>query len=151
MTAGPNPLFGGLKSTKSMFGRSNHVWVEGEGMLHALYFKKETDGSWNVVYMNRHVESETFKQEKQRNRPSFLPAIEGDSLAILSAYLLNLVGIPKSASSSPKCFLKPKNKIKDVAIILIKNIKNYKGYELVTLENSDMGYLRFKGGKFCSN
>ncbi|KAH9799600.1 hypothetical protein KPL71_000407 [Citrus sinensis] len=64
---GPNPLFGGLKSTKSMFGSSNHIWVEGEGMLHALYFKKETDGSWNVVYMNRHVESETFKQEKQRN------------------------------------------------------------------------------------
>ncbi|KAH9799599.1 hypothetical protein KPL71_000407 [Citrus sinensis] len=93
---GPNPLFGGLKSTKSMFGSSNHIWVEGEGMLHALYFKKETDGSWNVVYMNRHVESETFKQEKQRNRSSFLPAIEGDSLAILSAYLLNLVGIPKS-------------------------------------------------------
>lgn len=68
-------------------------------MLHALYFKKETDGSWNVVYMNRHVESETFKEEKQRNRSSFLPAIEGDSLAILSAYLLNLVGIPKSVSS----------------------------------------------------
>ncbi|KAH9761198.1 hypothetical protein KPL70_000410 [Citrus sinensis] len=92
---GPNPLFGGLKSTKSMFGSSNHIWVEGEGMLHALYFKKETDGSWNVVYMNRHVESETFKQEKQRNRSSFLPAIEGDSLAILSAYLLNLLRFGK--------------------------------------------------------
>lgn len=104
MTAGPNPLFGGLKSTKSMFGRSNHIWVEGEGMLHALYFKKEPDRSWNVVYMNRYVESETFKQEKQRNRPSFLPAIEGDSPAILSAYLLNLVGIPKSVAHNQNVF-----------------------------------------------
>eukprot|EP00258_Populus_trichocarpa_P043518 XP_024459537.1 carotenoid 9,10(9',10')-cleavage dioxygenase 1 [Populus trichocarpa] len=29
---GPNPLFGGLKSAVSMFGRSSHIWVEGEGM-----------------------------------------------------------------------------------------------------------------------
>ncbi|GMN39972.1 hypothetical protein TIFTF001_009198 [Ficus carica] len=34
---GPNPLVGGLKSTKSVFGKSNHICVEGEGMLHALY------------------------------------------------------------------------------------------------------------------
>lgn len=103
-------------------------------MLHALYFKKETDGSWNVVYMNRHVESETFKQEKQRNRSSFLPAIEGDSLAILSAYLLNLVGIPKSVSSWPNFFLKAKSKRKDVAIILTKNIKNYKARNWIPLK-----------------
>jgi carotenoid cleavage dioxygenase-like enzyme len=67
--------------------------VEGEGMLHALYFNKDSDGRWNVVYNNRHVETETFKLEKQRNKPSFLPAIEGDSPAIVSAYLLNLVRI----------------------------------------------------------
>ncbi|KAF5456481.1 hypothetical protein F2P56_025963 [Juglans regia] len=88
---GPNPLFGGLKLTKSVFGRSSHTWVEGEGMLHALYFNKDGDGRWNVVYNNRHVQTETFKLEKQRNKPSFLPAIEGDSPAILSAYLLNLL------------------------------------------------------------
>ena len=64
--------------TKSMFGSSSHIWVEGEGI-------------WNVVYNKRHVETETFKLEKQRNKPSFLPAIEGDSSAILFAYLLNLV------------------------------------------------------------
>ncbi|KAJ7958565.1 carotenoid 9,10(9',10')-cleavage dioxygenase 1-like [Quillaja saponaria] len=92
---GPNPLFGGLKSTKSIFGRSSHIWVEGEGMLHALYFKKESDGSWTVVYNNRHVETETYKLEKQRNKPSFLPAIEGDSPAILLAYLLNLLRFGK--------------------------------------------------------
>ncbi|XP_024986932.1 carotenoid 9,10(9',10')-cleavage dioxygenase 1-like [Cynara cardunculus var. scolymus] len=88
---GPNPLFGGFKSTKSIFGRSSHIWVEGEGMLHALYLKKENDGKWSVSYNNKHVETDTFKLEKQRNRPSFLPAIEGDSPAILSAYLLNLM------------------------------------------------------------
>ncbi|XP_071727781.1 carotenoid 9,10(9',10')-cleavage dioxygenase 1-like [Rutidosis leptorrhynchoides] len=88
---GSNPLFGGLKSTESIFGRSSHIWVEGEGMLHALYFKKESDGKWSICYNNKHVETDTFKMEKQRNKPCFLPAIEGDSLAILSAYLLNLM------------------------------------------------------------
>uniref|UniRef100_A0A5B7CCU4 Carotenoid 9,10(9',10')-cleavage dioxygenase 1-like n=1 Tax=Davidia involucrata TaxID=16924 RepID=A0A5B7CCU4_DAVIN len=88
---GANPLFGGLKSTISMFGRSNHVWVEGEGMLHALYFTKDADGNWSFAYNNRFVESETFKMEKQRNKPSFLPAVEGDSLAILAAFLLNVL------------------------------------------------------------
>ncbi|KAM4074566.1 hypothetical protein ACB094_10G102800 [Castanea mollissima] len=75
---GPNPLFGGLKMTKSMFGSSSHIWVEGEGMLYALYFNKDGDGNWNVVYNKRHVETETFKLEKQRNKPSLLPAIEGN-------------------------------------------------------------------------
>ncbi|XP_056167092.1 carotenoid 9,10(9',10')-cleavage dioxygenase 1-like isoform X2 [Syzygium oleosum] len=87
---GPNPLFEGLKSTKSIFGRSSHTWIDGEGMLHAVYIDKDSDGRWIVQYNNRHVETETYKQEKQRNRPSFLPAIEGDPPAILSAYLLNL-------------------------------------------------------------
>ncbi|GFZ16213.1 hypothetical protein Acr_25g0006220 [Actinidia rufa] len=92
---GPNPLFGGLKSTMSMFGRSSHIWVEGEGMLHALYFNKKSDGNWIVFYKNKHVETETFKLEKQRNKPSFLPAIEGNSPAILLAYLLNLLRFGK--------------------------------------------------------
>ncbi|TKY74555.1 Carotenoid 9,10(9',10')-cleavage dioxygenase [Spatholobus suberectus] len=86
---GPNPLFGGLKSTNSIFGRSRHIWVEGEGMLHALYFKRSSQGSWMVLYNNKHVETDTYKLEKQRSKPLFLPTIEGDSLAILSAYLLN--------------------------------------------------------------
>lgn len=88
---GPNPLFGGFKSTNSIFGKSSHIWVEGEGMLHALYLKKDSNGKWNVSYNNKHVETDTFKMEKQRNKPSFLPAIEGDSPAILSAYFLNLM------------------------------------------------------------
>ncbi|KAJ4844955.1 hypothetical protein Tsubulata_019072, partial [Turnera subulata] len=74
----------------SMFGKSSHIWVEGEGMLHALYFGKASDGSRRVLYNNRYVETDTFKLEKQRQKPSFLPAIEGNSPAILSAYLLNL-------------------------------------------------------------
>lgn len=79
--------------TKSVFGRSSHTWIEGEGMLHALYFHKDIvdDGRWTVVYKNRYVETDTFKLERQRNKPSFLPAIEGHSPSILSAYLLNLV------------------------------------------------------------
>ncbi|MED6205389.1 hypothetical protein PIB30_017201 [Stylosanthes scabra] len=97
---GPNPVFGGLKSTKSIFGKTSHIWVEGEGMLHALYFKKSSSSSnnnhnWTVLYNNRHVETETYNLEKQRNKPSFLPAIHGDSLAIFFAYLLNLLRFGK--------------------------------------------------------
>ncbi|CAA2994050.1 carotenoid 9,10(9',10')-cleavage dioxygenase 1-like [Olea europaea var. sylvestris] len=88
---GPNPLFGGLKSTKSVIGKSSHTWIEGEGMLHALYFCKERDGSWITSYRNRYVQTDTLKLEKKRNKPAFLPAIEGDSYAVLSAFLLNLL------------------------------------------------------------
>ena len=94
---GANPLFGGLKSTKSIFGKSSRIWVEGEGMLHALYFSKVDDQygntNWTVDYNNRYVETQTFNQEKQRNKPSFLPIIEGESLALISASLLNMVGL----------------------------------------------------------
>ncbi|XP_056177030.1 carotenoid 9,10(9',10')-cleavage dioxygenase 1-like [Syzygium oleosum] len=86
---GPNPLFGGLKSTESIFGRSSQTWVEGEGMLHAIYFEKDSGGNWLLSYKNRYVESDTFKLEKPQNKPSFLPAVEGDSWAIMAAYLLN--------------------------------------------------------------
>ncbi|XP_057434748.1 carotenoid 9,10(9',10')-cleavage dioxygenase 1-like [Lotus japonicus] len=86
---GSNPLFGGLKSTNSIFGRSSHIWVEGEGMLHALYFKNSSHGDWTVIYNNKHVETETYNLEKQRNKPLFLPAVKGDSLVILFSYLLN--------------------------------------------------------------
>lgn len=84
-------MFGGLKSTKSIFGKSSESWIEGEGMLHALYFFKDDHDTWMISYNNRYVESQTFKLEKARNKPVFLPAIEGDSLAILSAHLLNYV------------------------------------------------------------
>ncbi|KAB5514042.1 hypothetical protein DKX38_027948 [Salix brachista] len=93
---GPNPLFGGLKSTTSIFGKTGHIWVEGEGMLHALCFDKDSDGEkWKVLYNNRHVETETYKLEKQRDKPSFLPAVEGNPPAILAAYLLNMLRFGK--------------------------------------------------------
>lgn len=75
----------------SVFGESNEIWVEGEGMLHALYFTKNCSASWSVSYANRYVQSETLKIEKARQKPCFLPAIEGDSAAIIAAYILNYV------------------------------------------------------------
>ncbi|XP_039060430.1 carotenoid 9,10(9',10')-cleavage dioxygenase-like [Hibiscus syriacus] len=95
MRNGSNPMFGALTSTSSMFGSSSYTWIEGEGMLHALYFCNGLDGGWTVVYKNRYVETDTFKLEKQRNKPSFLPAIEGDSPAVLSAYLFNMLRFGK--------------------------------------------------------
>ncbi|GKV03428.1 hypothetical protein SLEP1_g15728 [Rubroshorea leprosula] len=86
---GTNPLYG-VKATRSLLGRSSDAWVEGEGMVHALYFKKiTTDRSWTLAYNNRYIESKTFMIEKQLNKHFFLPAVEGDSLSVLSAYLLN--------------------------------------------------------------
>ncbi|KAM3378919.1 hypothetical protein P3S68_011332 [Capsicum galapagoense] len=71
-----NPLFGGLKSTKSIFGKSSHIWIEGEGMLHAFYFTREKGrGTWNTFYNNKHVQTETFKMEIYRKKPGFLPAV----------------------------------------------------------------------------
>ncbi|XP_010648499.1 carotenoid 9,10(9',10')-cleavage dioxygenase 1 [Vitis vinifera] len=103
---GSNPLFGGLKYTISIFGRSSHIWVEGEGMLHAIYFMKDAHGDWIISYKNRYVESETFKLEKQRNKPSFLPTVEGDSPAIIAAYLLNMLrfGMVNKQISSTSIF-----------------------------------------------
>ncbi|CAL8102626.1 unnamed protein product [Prunus armeniaca] len=87
---GTNPLFGGLKSAVSIFGQTQHTWVEGEGMLHALYFKKNHNGSWIISYSNRYVETETFKLEKQtHNKPCFIPALAGDAAAVIAAYILN--------------------------------------------------------------
>ncbi|KAJ8555479.1 hypothetical protein K7X08_012975 [Anisodus acutangulus] len=90
---GPNPLFGGLKSTKSVFGETSHMWVEGEGMLHALYLKKDRriNGSWKTSYKNKHVQTDTYNIEKHRNKPGFLPATQGDSSAVLVTYLLNVL------------------------------------------------------------
>ncbi|KAF8036083.1 hypothetical protein BT93_C1929 [Corymbia citriodora subsp. variegata] len=88
---GPNPQFGCLISTASPLGITNEVWVEGEGMLHALFFKKNGDSDWSISYKNKYIESETFKLERQRNKPSFIPTIEGDSLAILAAVSLNQI------------------------------------------------------------
>jgi carotenoid cleavage dioxygenase-like enzyme len=89
---GSNPLFGALHSTVSVFGESSEIWVEGEGMLHALYFaKRGSSASWSVSYNNRYVQSETLKIEQARKKPCFLPAIEGDSAAIIVAYILNYV------------------------------------------------------------
>jgi carotenoid cleavage dioxygenase len=62
-------------------------------MLHALYFQKSINGSWKIHYNNKYVETETYNIEKQRNKPLFLPAIEGNSMAILSAYLFNWVSL----------------------------------------------------------
>ncbi|KAG2634387.1 hypothetical protein PVAP13_2NG169400 [Panicum virgatum] len=92
---GSNPLFGALHSTASIFGQSREIWVEGEGMLHALYFTRNSSGSWSVSYANRYVQSETLRLERARQKPCFLPAIEGDSAAIIAAYIFNFLRFGK--------------------------------------------------------
>ncbi|CAN6181933.1 unnamed protein product [Urochloa humidicola] len=92
---GSNPLFGALHSTASIFGQSREIWVEGEGMLHALYLTKSSSGSWSVSYANRYVQSETLRLERARQKPCFLPAIEGDSAAIIAAYIFNYLRFGK--------------------------------------------------------
>jgi len=61
INAGPNTLFGGLKSTISISGRSSHVWREKEGIFHALHFKKKPNRDWIISYNNRYVEAEIVR------------------------------------------------------------------------------------------
>lgn len=61
-------------------------------MIHAIYFEKnDSDGISGIYYNNKHVQTETFKMESRKNKPCFIPTVEGDSAAVLSAYLLNMV------------------------------------------------------------
>lgn len=60
-------------------------------MLHALYLKKDNGGNWTSLYKNKFVETESYKLQKERNRPCFLPAVEGDPPAVIASFLLNLV------------------------------------------------------------
>ena len=75
-------------------------------MLHALYLTKNTSSSdtWSVSYANRYVQSETFELERARGKPGFLPAIEGDSAAIIAAYIFNYV-ISNSLHDDDHCSL----------------------------------------------
>lgn len=77
-----------------MFGKTDSVWIEGEGMLHALYFTKNAEGCWSFCYSNRYVETETYKMERERKKPCFLPVVEGDPAAALASSFFNMVRTP---------------------------------------------------------
>lgn len=94
LDSGSNPLFGGLKFALSVFGKTDSIWVEGEGMLHALHFTKDAEGNWIFYYKNKYVETETYKMESQRKKPAFLPVTEGDAPAALAGSLFNVVRFP---------------------------------------------------------
>ncbi|KAK3023690.1 hypothetical protein RJ639_044300 [Escallonia herrerae] len=135
---GANPLHGGIKSTISVLGRSEHIWVEGEGMLHALYFTKTADNNWKLLYKNKFVESDTFKLERKMNKPGFLPAIEGDALAILAGFVLNTLsfGIVNKILSNTNVF-EHAGKYYSVAENYLAQEINISGLE--TLGNWDFG------------
>ncbi|KAK1438274.1 hypothetical protein QVD17_04080 [Tagetes erecta] len=103
---GSNPLFGGLKSSVSVFGKTDSIWIEGEGMLHALYFTKNAQGSWSFCYKNRYVETETYKMERERKKPCFLPVVSGDPAAALASTTFNLMrfGIVNKIMSNTNVF-----------------------------------------------
>lgn len=101
MHAGPNPTDGGLRSATSIFGKTSQIWVEGEGMIHGLSFNREISDvnggninniNWSIVYNNKYVETDTYKLDKlESKKPPFIPSVEGNSTAVLSAFLLNMV------------------------------------------------------------
>ncbi|EAZ42528.1 hypothetical protein OsJ_27094 [Oryza sativa Japonica Group] len=96
---GGNPLYGGLQSVSSIFGQSHNIWVEGEGMLHAVYFCKSNNSTWSISYNNRYVQSETFRIEKERQKPCFLPMTDGNPPAMLIASVLNTLRFRKVMKS----------------------------------------------------
>ncbi|XP_071704210.1 carotenoid 9,10(9',10')-cleavage dioxygenase 1-like [Rutidosis leptorrhynchoides] len=99
---GPNPLFGGLKKSESVFGKTDSLWVEGEGMLHALRFTKTSKGEWKLYYKNRYVETDTYKIESKREKPAIIPIAEGDAIAVFAALFFNKmrIGIDKMSSNT---------------------------------------------------
>lgn len=95
---GSNPLFGALHTVSSIFGQTEDIWVEGEGMLHALYFSRSSvDGTaaWSLSYGNRYVQSDSYTVENARRRPCFLSVTKGNRLAMLAASLLNMLRFGK--------------------------------------------------------
>uniref|UniRef100_A0A0E0EKY4 Uncharacterized protein n=1 Tax=Oryza meridionalis TaxID=40149 RepID=A0A0E0EKY4_9ORYZ len=96
---GGNPLYGALQSVSSIFGQSHNIWVEGEGMLHAVYFCKSNNSTWSISYNNRYVQSETFRIEKERQKPCFLPMTDGNPPAMLIASVLNTLRFRKVMKS----------------------------------------------------
>ncbi|XXG48093.1 hypothetical protein AAC387_Pa02g2625 [Persea americana] len=93
-------------ATASIFGNSSFIQVEGEGMVHATYFSKDTSGNWTMLYKNRYIESDSYMIEKEQNKPLFLPAAEGKPPAILAAFVLNLLrfGIVNKEASNTNVF-----------------------------------------------
>ncbi|EAZ06780.1 hypothetical protein OsI_29024 [Oryza sativa Indica Group] len=96
---GGNPLYGALQSVSSIFGQSHNIWLEGEGMLHAVYFCKSNNSTWSISYNNRYVQSETFRIEKERQKPCFLPMTDGNPPAMLIASVLNTLRFRKVMKS----------------------------------------------------
>ncbi|KAK1631155.1 hypothetical protein QYE76_005470, partial [Lolium multiflorum] len=81
----------------SIFGQTEDIWVEGEGMLHALYFTRSNNDTctWSLSYNNRYVQSDTFMVETARARPCFLSITKGNPLAMLAAVILNMLRFGK--------------------------------------------------------
>ncbi|KAK1267274.1 Carotenoid 9,10(9',10')-cleavage dioxygenase 1 [Acorus gramineus] len=87
---GPNFRYPNKLATKSIFGRTSFNIFQADGMLHATFFGRGDDGEWKLSYKNRFVEADTNLMEKERNRPLFLPSIEGEPRALMVAILLNM-------------------------------------------------------------
>ncbi|KAK1290367.1 Carotenoid 9,10(9',10')-cleavage dioxygenase [Acorus calamus] len=90
LRTGPNFLYPNKMATKSIFGRASFSLFQGDGMLHATTFDRGNNREWKLSYKNRYAEADTFFMEKERNRPLFLPASEGEPHALMVATFLNM-------------------------------------------------------------
>nr|CAD1843411.1 unnamed protein product [Ananas comosus var. bracteatus] len=97
---GPNPQYPTQTTVTSIFGSTAYTWYEGDGMLHATYFDKADNGKWRISYKNKYVVSETFQMEKERNKASFIPAVDGQPHGILAAFVFNMLRFGKAVKDS---------------------------------------------------
>ncbi|OAE31151.1 hypothetical protein AXG93_2508s1150 [Marchantia polymorpha subsp. ruderalis] len=102
---GPNAKFGASQNLDSplLGGTTYYSWFEGEGMLHGTYIEK--DGS--IWYMNRYVETDSFKMEKELGRKVYLPTMDEKSTPGLRFNrMINLVryGAPQSNPGNTSVF-----------------------------------------------
>ncbi|KAL6898100.1 hypothetical protein ACP4OV_006696 [Aristida adscensionis] len=97
---GPNPLNPTQTIADSIFGSTAYMYYEGHGMLHAVYFKKSSQGEWKISYRNKYVDSDTFELEKEKNEVAFLPSADGQPYATLITFGLNMLRFGKAIKDS---------------------------------------------------
>ncbi|TVU32990.1 hypothetical protein EJB05_24758, partial [Eragrostis curvula] len=97
---GPNPLHPTQTIAKSIFGTTSYTHFEGQGMLHAVRFNKNSVGEWRISYMNKYVHSDSFELERKRSEVDFIPAADGQPGAILAAFVLNMLRFGKPVKDS---------------------------------------------------
>jgi len=90
---GPNPRFPTVNVETPVIGQTAHHWFEGDGMLHAIYFKGGV-----CSYRNRYVRTKDFCLEELNGGPLYRPTVQ----VTPPSSLLNIVSNAQALGKSTK-------------------------------------------------